>query len=525
MGENTTTAHVKFAIFMLLWQALNIILYGVKGKYASEADPQNDAISAPMSIQYAFFQDVHVMIFVGFGFLMTFLHKYSYGAVGYNFVIAAMSLQWAVLVISFWHHLHDKTLKHGHVEVSLYALVNADFAAGAVLITFGGVLGKTNVFQLLTITIIEVVCYGLNEMILTKKLVVADIGGSMVIHVFGAYFGLSCAWVLGPHSTDPPPSQHKDNRSNKSFDTMAMIGTLFLFLFWPSFNAAVATGPRQHRAVVNTVLSIVGSVGMAFAVSAVAKRHQHHTNLFSMVDVQNATLAGGVACGAIADLSINPWGALLTGCCTGLLSCVGFNYFQSFLAHQVRLFDTCGIHNLHAMPGVIGGFAGAIAAAIATHSDYGAALYVLYPMRAPADPIAAAALGVATGLGRSGYDQAIAQLKGLGVSVGIAIAAGTLTGLLIKLPFFEPSSTTKDMFNDALYWEIPGEEHEPLGAETEVEVTSDNQGNNGNSESARNNGNNGRGAIAPPRAVDRQQSSGQATNNKQQNVHARAFLV
>ena len=34
---------------------------------------------------YPMFQDVHVMIFVGFGFLMTFLKKYGYGSIGYNY--------------------------------------------------------------------------------------------------------------------------------------------------------------------------------------------------------------------------------------------------------------------------------------------------------------------------------------------------------------------------------------------------------------------------------------------------------
>ena len=39
-----------------------------------------------------------MMIFVGFGFLMTFLKKYGYSAVGYNFLLATLSLQWTILV-------------------------------------------------------------------------------------------------------------------------------------------------------------------------------------------------------------------------------------------------------------------------------------------------------------------------------------------------------------------------------------------------------------------------------------------
>lgn len=44
------------------------------------------------------FQDVHVMIFVGFGFLMTFLQRYGYSSVGFNFLLAAFGIQWALLM-------------------------------------------------------------------------------------------------------------------------------------------------------------------------------------------------------------------------------------------------------------------------------------------------------------------------------------------------------------------------------------------------------------------------------------------
>lgn len=51
------------------------------------------------------FQDVHVMIFVGFGFLMTFLKRYSFGAIGFNFLIGAFGLQWALLMQGWFHSL------------------------------------------------------------------------------------------------------------------------------------------------------------------------------------------------------------------------------------------------------------------------------------------------------------------------------------------------------------------------------------------------------------------------------------
>ena len=51
-------------------------------------------------------QDVHVMIFIGFGFLMTFLKKYSYGAVGFNMLISAVGIQWSMLIYG-WLHMSE----------------------------------------------------------------------------------------------------------------------------------------------------------------------------------------------------------------------------------------------------------------------------------------------------------------------------------------------------------------------------------------------------------------------------------
>ncbi len=106
-------------------------------------------------------------------------------------------------------------------------------------------------------------------MIAFKVYHATDIGGSMVIHAFGAYFGLACAWVLGSKNAEKHAATAS---SNASSDQFAMIGTLFLWLFWPSFNAGVSTGSRQERAVINTLLSISTSAFLVFAISPLLRK-------------------------------------------------------------------------------------------------------------------------------------------------------------------------------------------------------------------------------------------------------------
>ncbi len=47
----------------------------------------------------------------------------------------------------------------------IYRLINADFAAGAVLISLGGILGVSSPFQLMIMVLIEVFLYAVNEYI------------------------------------------------------------------------------------------------------------------------------------------------------------------------------------------------------------------------------------------------------------------------------------------------------------------------------------------------------------------------
>ena len=84
-------------------------------------------------------------------------------------------------------------------------MVLSDFAAAAILITCGSLLGRASPFQLFVIAFFEIIFYSLNDALNTYVFKAADIGGSMLIHTFGAYFGLSCSVLLYHRKDIDPP--------------------------------------------------------------------------------------------------------------------------------------------------------------------------------------------------------------------------------------------------------------------------------------------------------------------------------
>jgi len=57
------------------------------------------------------------MMFIGFGFLMTFLKRYGFSSVGYNMLVAALVLQWATLTGGWILNLQDGLIR---VTISEY---------------------------------------------------------------------------------------------------------------------------------------------------------------------------------------------------------------------------------------------------------------------------------------------------------------------------------------------------------------------------------------------------------------------
>jgi ammonium transporter Rh len=122
----------------------------------------------------------------------------------------------------------------------------------------------------------------------------------------------------------------------------------------------------------------------------------------SFSDMANAALAGGVAVGATCNV-VSPAGAFGIGLLAGTVCVVGYAIIQPRVDGALKVVDTCGVHNLHGMPGVLGGLTAAV---------------------------------VVPGIAK-------AQLIGIALTVVIALGCGAVGGYLIRL-FGEKLSIYED---------------------------------------------------------------------------------
>jgi ammonium transporter Rh len=201
------------------------------------------------------YQGINVMMLIGFGFLMTFVKNHSWSALSYTFFINAVIIQLYLLLQPFWQKVF-----HGYwnekIEIVEKNFTAASYSVAAVLISFGAVLGRVGPLELLIMGLVEIVGYTLNEAIVYGVIGVYDVGGSTAIQTFGAYFGLTVSLIIGKMvapKTKPEASYHSN--------IFAMIGTLFLWMFWPSFNAGYYPTSAYERSliIVNTIIAMTGS--------------------------------------------------------------------------------------------------------------------------------------------------------------------------------------------------------------------------------------------------------------------------
>ncbi|MBI4882059.1 MAG: ammonium transporter [Planctomycetes bacterium] len=359
---------------------LATLLVAISGAaYAAEAAGAD--LAAVTDVQkYERAIHIMVMLLVGFGFLMVFVKKYGRSALTATYLLVSVAVPLYLLKGSLF----------GGEEagVIIDQLILAEFAAASLLICAGAVLGRLKMGQYLLLGILFVPCYALNEWIVLNGGLgliagrVVDTGGSIVIHAFGAIFGLGVAASMTTRQEYETAVESDDTS-----DRFSLLGSMALWVFWPSFCAALVAPAEVPKTAVNVILALCGST-LATYFASVKLRGK-----VSAADVANAALAGGVAIGSSCD-SAGLGGAFAIGILAGVVSTVGFAVIQARLTNLIKKVDTCGVFYLHGLPGLFGGLA---------------------------------ALVVVSGI------SAGAQLAGVGVTIVVAAVAGLVSGKVISV--------------------------------------------------------------------------------------------
>ena len=293
------------------------------------------------SISYA--RSIHIlaMLLLGFGFLMVFLRGHEFTTLTATFLAVSISIPVYLLVKSFLP---------GEFEVmNISGLLYAEFAAASLLICMGAVLGRLKMDQYFVLSILFTVAYIFNEWLLLESGLFEgflDTGGSVAIHAFGAYFGLGVVATTAKKFQDKPGP-----KTNKVSNEVCLLGSMVLWLFWPSFTSAVVAPELGYSTVLNTVLALCGSTLTTYVFSKLIR------GKIEVEDIANAALAGGVCIGSTCSTA-NPGFAMVIGICAGTLSTLGFSIIAPKVCKLIRGTDTCGVHNLHGMPGLLGGLFG-----------------------------------------------------------------------------------------------------------------------------------------------------------------------
>jgi len=103
--------HAVHSLFLVA-EVIVIVLYAFcttysdgainTGRNATEFVAQDLVIASDMARLYPFFQDVHVLVFVGFGFQMVFMKTNSWTSVVFTYIISCWCIQLNILTQNAW---------------------------------------------------------------------------------------------------------------------------------------------------------------------------------------------------------------------------------------------------------------------------------------------------------------------------------------------------------------------------------------------------------------------------------------
>ena len=229
-------------------------------------------------------------------------------------------------------------------------LFQAMFAATGATIVSGAVAERVKLSSfLLFATLLVAVAYPISGAWkwgggFLDKMGFYDFAGSSVVHAFGGFAALACAWLLGPRA-----DKYKNGKVNAlpghSMPLVA-IGVFLLWFGWYGFNggSVLSADPASVSFVcVTTSLSAAAGALSAMLFSWVKSKKPDYTM------TANGVLAGLVGITAGADV-VGIWSACIIGAIAGIILCLS----SDFIEKVIKVDDPIGAIAVHGVCGIWG---------------------------------------------------------------------------------------------------------------------------------------------------------------------------
>ena len=187
----------------------------------------NEELSAILEVQ-KYVRAIHIMamLIIGFGFLMVFVKKYGRSALTATYLLVSIAIPLYFLKDSLG-------LLGSAADSDIDRLILSEFAAASLLICAGAVLGRLKMWQYLLLGALFVPCYAFNEWLLlsgglglVQEGAFVDTGGSILIHAFGALFGVGVACSMTTRK-----EYETSIESNATSDRFSLLGSMVLWVF------------------------------------------------------------------------------------------------------------------------------------------------------------------------------------------------------------------------------------------------------------------------------------------------------
>jgi len=332
---------------MALALALGIVLMGLlavvclqssdaASSYITEDDLLNEAFKFLKNIGIWF-----MLMLVAF--LMIFIKKFEWGVCLAVLMSAASSFLIYAAIQDFYFG----------AEWNQDLLIKSVLCAITYVIAIGVFLGTVKQWQYFAIGIGFAVVYTIGEWLVGNLditgALATDPGGSIVVHMCAAYFGLGVCLALRVKDAFNEPMYTTTH--SVSFVWLA---SMLLWVLWPTFVCALLPMELFAWGTMTCYIAGLGSIISAYVVCMVLQKK------VNPLTYTYAMLAGPVAIGAPL-ITIGPWAALLLGLVAGAISAACFILLQPRFCNKLGVLDVMGVHNLHG----VAGWTGAIACAIA----------------------------------------------------------------------------------------------------------------------------------------------------------------